>query len=206
MLPQQPSNLRQCGMTELRVTLPASSAPRGLRGIQLVNRRTGQSVVLASSEFDPESRELRVLVSAWEKSFSYDSDYELRLPASLTGAAQTIRLHTELPPYRLAWSETRLPGGAAAEATATVTNLGAAIPAGAVLLQVVCDQVRGGEQQTVYFGSRQEAFAAGETRQVRLPLQLEQDFHSRPWAGVGYTECRNEYVEGLGQRRAGWQR
>lgn len=66
-------------------------------------------------------------------------------------------------------------------------------------LNVVCDQVRGTERRTVYFGSDTQSFAANETRQV--PLLTQHDFQPQPWADVPFTECRNEYVEGLRGRR-----
>lgn len=63
------------------------------------------------------------------------------------------------------------------------------------------DQLHGTKHQTVYFGSDTQSFAANETRQVRLPLLTQRDFQPQPWADVPFTECRNEYVEGLRGRR-----
>ena len=77
-----------------------------------------------------------------------------------------------------------------------------ATSAGALRLNVVCDQVRGNEHQTVYFGSDRESFGAGETRQVRLPLVTQASFQPQPWADISFTGYRNEYVGGLKGRRS----
>ena len=103
--------------------------------------------------------------------------------------------------------ETALSRRYLAYALSTITNRAPEpIPAGALRLSVVCDQRRGTEHQTVYFGSDTRSFAANETRQVRLPLLTQRDFQPQPWADVPFTECRNEYVEGLRGRRATFSR
>lgn len=203
----QRGNLSRCNLTEARVTLARPANPKTVSG-QLVNLKTGVSIALQLGYADAESSEVSLSPARWQdwqKIFAYDTDYELRVTAKDAGGrklARQVRLHTEKAPYALTWVKTTLPQQGDKAVTATITNYTPEpIPAGALRLNVVCDQVRGDKRQTVYFGSDRENFAANETRQVRLPLLTQYDFQPQPWADVPFTECRNEYAEGLQSRR-----
>lgn len=200
-------NLSRCDLVEVRVTLARPAVPETVSG-ELVNLNTGAVIALRLGHADLQSGEVSLSPARgqdWQKIFAYDTDYELRVTA-LDGEgrklARQVRLHTEKAPYALAWVKTALPQPGDKVVTATIANRAPEpIPAGALRLSVVCDQRRGTEHQTVYFGSDTQSFAANETRQVRLPLLTQRDFQPQPWADVPFTECRNEYVEGLRGRR-----
>ena len=200
-------NLGHCDLVEARVTLARSANPKTVSG-GLFNLKTGAGIALHLGHADAHSGEVSlspVRGQDWQKIFAYDTDYELRVTA-LDGQGRKlerrVRLHTEKAPYELAWVKTALPKPGDRVVTATITNrTPEAIQAGAVRLDVVCDQLHGTERRTVYFGSDTQSFAANETRQVRLPLLTQRDFQPQPWADVPFTECRNEYVEGLRGRR-----
>lgn len=200
-------HLNHCDFVEARVTLARPADSKTVSG-QVVNLKTGADIALRLAYADAQSSEVSlspVQGQDWQKIFAYDTSYELRVAARDTQGrklTRQVRLHTEKAPYALAWLKTALPQAGERAVTATIANRTAEpLPAGAVRLNVVCDQVRGTERQTVYFGSDRESFGANETRQVRLPLLTQSDFQPQPWADVPFSECRNEYVEGLRGRR-----
>lgn len=200
-------NLNHCDFVQARVALPRPADPKTVSG-QLVNLKTRAALTLHLTYADAQGGEVSlspVQGQDWQKIFAYDTDDELRVTARDTQGrklARQVRLHTEKAPYALAWLKTALPQVGERAVTVTIANRTAEpLPAGAARLNVVCDQVRGTERQTVYFGSDRESFGANETRQVRLPLLTQSDFQPRPWADVPFSECRNEYVEGLRGRR-----
>lgn len=202
-----PGNLSHCNFVEARVALPRPADPKTVSG-QLVNLKTGASLALHLGYADAQSGEVSlspVQGQDWQKIFAYDTSYELRVTArdgQGRKLARRVRLHTEKAPYALAWLKTALPQAGERAVTATIANrTPEPISVGVVRLNVVCDQVRGTERQTVYFGSDTQSFGANETRQVRLPLLMHYDFQPQPWADVPFSECRNEYVEGLRGRR-----
>lgn len=200
-------HLNHCDFVEARVTLGRPADSKMVSG-QVVNLKTEADIALRLVYADAQSGEVSlspVQGQDWQKIFAYDTSYELRVTALDEQGhtlARQVRLHTEKTPYRLAWVKTALPQAGDKVVTATIANhTPEPIPAGVVRLNVVCDQVRGTEHQTVYFGSDTQSFGANETRQVRLPLLTHYDFQPQPWADVPFTECRNEYMEGLRGRR-----
>lgn len=199
-------NVRSCDVLELRLQFPGPVRPDGLKGIKLVNQRTGQQVRLRVISAEA-TTQLFLLVEDFRSTFTYDAPYVLVIEGvrDTTGNAlprATLNLHTEKSPYFFRWLDTQVRAETEPYVDVVLSNTtGEAVPVGAVVFSVVCDQERQGQHQTVYFKSSSVGFASGETRTVRLTLDQQHSFQPAPWKDVGFTQCRNNYLEGTGARR-----
>lgn len=207
MLPVDKENVRSCDVLELRFQFPGPVRPDDLKGITLVNQRTGQQVMLRAISADATNQPF-LLAESFRSTFTYDAPYLLTIKGvkDTTGIVlprASLNLHTEKSPYFFRWLETQVKEEAGPYVEALMRNTtGESVPAGAVVFSVVCDQERQGQRQTVYFKNDSADFANGETRTVRLTLDQQHSFQPAPWKDVGFTQCRNKYLEGTGARRA----
>lgn len=207
MLPVDRENVRSCDVLELRLQFPEPVPPDGLKGITLVNQRTGQQVRLRAISAETTTQPF-LLAEDFRLTFTYDSPYMLVIEgvSDATGKIlprASLNLYTEKSPYYFRWLETKVKEGLEPDVEVLLRNTtGEAVPAGAVAFSVVCDQERQGQHQTVYFKNGSVGFASEETKTVRLTLDQQHSFQPAPWKDVGFIQCRNQYLEGTGERQA----
>lgn len=180
-----------------------------LAGLTLHREGTGQRLSLEVLHVKGQDVLLNV-GPPWENAFAHGAGYALTLDGSVRDASgrpfahASLPLRAELRPYRFHWRSAEVRWvGRVPLVQANVTNLlGEPVPGRAVRFEVVCDQRRGGEEQTVYFAARSTPFAPREQRTVTLHPVREQAFQPAAWPDVPFGECRNEGVRARTQRRA----
>lgn len=201
--------LRRDVPLQVRLHFPRPVDAATLMGLSLHRNATGQRLPLEVLHVDGRDVVLHV-GQPWAQTFSYGASYALALDGSVRDTSgrpfprAALPLRAELPPYRFHWRSAEVRwAGTVPLVQASVTNLlGEPVPGWAVRFEVVCDQRRGGEEQTVSFAARPTPFAPREQRTVTLHLVREQAFQPAAWPDVPFGECRNEGVRARTQRRA----
>lgn len=209
MLDVNPRWLRADTPLRVQLRFPRPVVPVTLVGVSLRKGDTGERLPFRGLFVEGGQVDLEFYPQRG-KLFAYDSLYTFELDGSVADSAgRTFRhaapkLRTEKRPFLFRWGSER-PEWQEGQPVVrlSVTNLlPEAVPGKAVRFQVVCDQERGAEEQTVYFGSRPTSFAPHEAKVVSLVQVSEHDFQPAAWPGVPFQDCRNAGVRARTERRA----